>query len=354
MTDSKAALVFGASGIIGRGFLRHLDGLNDWDITGVMRNPPNFDTRAEHLSVDLTDRDASLSGLRDVPEITHVFYTAYQDYPTWEAAAEPNTEMFKNAMDGLLQNAPNLEHVQILQGAKYYGRHLGPYKKHPLKRMIHGTCRRASTSGKRIIFANSRSDGRGTGQPYVRKRCVASRSATPLNLTSVVAVYAAISKELGLPLRWPGKPEAFYTIYQVTDYDILGKSMVWAATTPACANEVIQCHQWRRFTAGKHMWGRIAEYFDMEAGPPQQINLAQMMADKETALGRNRREARAWRQHPSTRRRNWAFGDYAFSSDWDVCMDTTKCRRAGFLDFIDTEEMFINQFDELRKAKIIP
>ena len=351
MTDSKAALVFGASGIIGRGFLRHLDGLNDWDITGVMRNPPNFDTRAEHLSVDLTDRDASLSGLRDVPEITHVFYTAYQDYPTWEAAAEPNTEMFKNAMDGLLQNAPNLEHVQILQGAKYYGRHLGPYKT-PSKEDDPRHMPPSLYFGQEDYLRELKV-GRSWNWSAIRPQAVCGFSiGNPLNLTSVVAVYAAISKELGLPLRWPGKPEAFYTIYQVTDYDILGKSMVWAATTPACANESFNVtngdvYRW------EHMWGRIAEYFDMEAGPPQQINLAQMMADKEP-LWDEIVAKHGLAPTPFDKAANWAFGDYAFSSDWDVCMDTTKCRRAGFLDFIDTEEMFINQFDELRKAKIIP
>jgi nucleoside-diphosphate-sugar epimerase len=351
MTDSKAALVFGASGIIGRGFLRHLDGLNDWDITGVMRNPPNFNTRAKHLSVDLTDRDASLASLKDVPQVTHVFYTAYKDYSTWEEAAEPNTEMFKNAMDGLLQNAPNLGHVQILQGAKYYGRHLGPYKT-PSKE---GDPRHMPPS---LYFGQEDylrelQVGQSWSWSAIRPQAVCGFSiGNPLNLTSVVAVYAAISKELGLPLRWPGKPEAFHTIYQVTDYDILGKSMVWAATTPACTNESFNVtngdvYRW------EHMWGRIAEYFDMETGPPQQINLAQMMADKEP-LWDEIVAKHGLASTPFDKAANWAFGDYAFASDWDVCMDTTKCRRAGFLDFIDTEEMFINQFDELREAKIIP
>ena len=31
----------------------------------------------------------------------------------------------------------------------------------------------------------------------------------PMNLTMVIAVYAAISKELGLPLRFPGRPGAY-------------------------------------------------------------------------------------------------------------------------------------------------
>jgi len=351
MTDRNTALVFGASGIIGRGFLRHLDGLNDWDIIGVMRNPPEFETRAEHLPIDLTDRGECLAGLKDVPQVTHVFYTAYKDYPTWEEAAEPNTEMFKNAMDGLIRNAPNLRHVQILQGAKYYGRHLGPYKtpsreddpRHMPPSLYFGQedCLRELQEGQPWTWS------------AVRPQAVCGLSiGNPLNLTSVVAVYAVISKELGLPLRWPGKPAAYYTIYQVTDSGLLGKSMVWAATTPACANEAFNIANGDVFR-WEHMWERIADYFGMTVAPPQQIDLSMMMADKEP-LWNEIVEKHDLAATPFEKAANWAFGDYAFGSDWDVCMDTTKCRRAGFLDFVDTEEMFVRQFDELRAARIIP
>ncbi|MBH62532.1 MAG: NAD-dependent dehydratase [Alphaproteobacteria bacterium] len=351
MTDRKVALVFGASGIIGRGFLRHLDGLNDWDIIGVMRNLPNFDTRAEHLAVDLTNRDECLAGLNNVPHVTHAFYTAYKDFPTWEAAAEPNTEMFENAMDGLLANAPNLEHIQILQGAKYYGRHLGPYKT-PSREDDPRHMPPSLYFGQEDYLREIQS-----GQPWswsaVRPQAVCGLSiGNPLNLTSVLAVYAVISRELGLPLRWPGKPEAFHTIYQVTDYEILGKSMVWAATTPDCANEAFNITNGDVFR-WDYMWEHVAGYFGMEVGPPQQINLAMMMADKEP-LWNEIVEKFDLAPTPFDKVANWSFGDYAFASDWDVCMDTTKSRKAGFLDFIDTKDMFLQQFDELRDAKIIP
>ena len=351
MTDQKTALVFGASGIIGRGFLKHLDGLNDWDIIGAMRNPPDFETRAEHLAVDLTDRSASLADLKDVPQTTHVFYTAYKDYPTWEKAAAPNSEMFKNAMDGLLQNAPNLDHVHILQGAKYYGRHLGPYKtpskeddsRHMPPSLYYG----------QEDYLRGLQEGQSWTWSAVRPQAVCGFSiGNPLNLTSVVAVYAVLSRELGLPLRWPGKPKAYRTVYQVTDANILGKSMVWAATTEACANEAFNITNGDVFR-WEHVWSRIAGYFDIEVGPPQQIDLVQMMADKEPvwdAIVKKHNLAAT----PFSKAANWAFGNYALGSDWDVCMDTTKCRKAGFYDFIDTEEMFVRQFDELREARIIP
>jgi hypothetical protein len=37
-----------------------------------------------------------------------------------------------------------------------------------------------------------------------------------MSILPAIAVYAAISKELGLPLRFPGRPGAYDTIYQVT------------------------------------------------------------------------------------------------------------------------------------------
>jgi hypothetical protein len=37
-----------------------------------------------------------------------------------------------------------------------------------------------------------------------------------MNLISVIAVYAAISRELGLPLRFPGPESVYRALYQVT------------------------------------------------------------------------------------------------------------------------------------------
>ena len=44
---------------------------------------------------------------------------------------------------------------------------------------------------------------------------------------TAIAVYAAISRELGLPLRFPGKPGAFDTIYQVTEFTHFANAALW-------------------------------------------------------------------------------------------------------------------------------
>ena len=51
---------------------------------------------------------------------------------------------------------------------------------------------------------------------------------------------------------------------------------------------------------------------------------------------------------------SWEFGDYVFKIDWDVMADTIKCRHAGFLEFVDSEKMFMNRLEELKNLHIIP
>ena len=58
--------------------------------------------------------------------------------------------------------------------------------------------------------------------------------------------------------------------------------------------------------------------------------------------------------NPVSRLANWHFTNYAFSNDWDVMSDTTKCRKYGFMEFIDSQEMFLGHFEMLKRMKIVP
>jgi hypothetical protein len=51
---------------------------------------------------------------------------------------------------------------------------------------------------------------------------------------------------------------------------------------------------------------------------------------------------------------SWPFGDFIFASGFDNIVNTIKARRAGFDACIDTEDMFREQFAELRRDRIIP
>ena len=78
-----------------------------------------------------------------------------------------------------------------------------------------------------------------------------------MNLIMVIGVYAAISKELGLPLRFPGPEPAYRALYQVTSADILAKATAWAGETASAANEAFNITNGDYFR-WQFMWPKIA------------------------------------------------------------------------------------------------
>ena len=59
--------------------------------------------------------------------MTHLFYAAYQDRPTWAELVPPNLAMLVNVSRRSARRA-RLRHVSLMQGYKVYGAHLGPFK----------------------------------------------------------------------------------------------------------------------------------------------------------------------------------------------------------------------------------
>ena len=101
----------------------------------------------------------------------------------------------------------------------------------------------------------------------------------PMNLLMVIAVYATISKQLGLPLRFPGTEAAYRALYQVTSANILARATDWAGSTPGAANEIFNITNGDYFR-GQHMWPRIAKAFHMERSDPVPTPLTNYMTDK--------------------------------------------------------------------------
>src|SRR5262245_23989285 len=125
---SKTALVIGATGMSGRALIGHLERDPDWDVIGVSRRKPYFETGARFLSIDLMDAASCREGFRDAAAATHVFYTAYADHPDIAQTRAPNVRMFANAIPAIEAAAESLRPISLVQGTKYYGAHLGPFK----------------------------------------------------------------------------------------------------------------------------------------------------------------------------------------------------------------------------------
>ena len=91
-----------------------------------------------------------------------------------------------------------------------------------------------------------------------------------MSLLMVIAVYAAISKELGLPLRFPGTEAA---LYQITSADILARATAWAGETEEAENEIFNITNGDYFR-WQFMWPRIARMFEMDVAEPVPMPLA--------------------------------------------------------------------------------
>ncbi|WP_437999379.1 SDR family oxidoreductase [Sorangium sp. So ce185] len=349
--QNKVALVVGAQGIIGRNLIDHLEALGEWDVIGLSRRGGAPAGRVRHVVVDLLDREDCRKKLGGLAEVTHIFYAAYQDRPTWAELVPPNLAMLVNVVDAVEPVASGLQHISLMQGYKVYGAHLGPFKTPARETDAHHMPPEFNVDQQ--AFLEARQKGRAWSWSALRPSVVCGFAlGVPMNLAMVIAVYAAMSKELGLPLRFPGKPAAYDRLIEMTDARLLGRATVWAATSAPCRNQAFNINNGDMFRWSE-MWPKIARMFDMEAAPPLPMPLADVMADKEP-LWNAMIEKHGLARHPYRDVSSWRFGDAVFSWDYDVIADGSKARRFGFHEHVETEAMFRGIFEDLRRRRIIP
>jgi nucleoside-diphosphate-sugar epimerase len=352
----RHALVVGAGGVIGRGVVTHLGSQSGWRVTGVSRSTPQMLLGREpagvaHVEADLLDPAELSQRLGKVEDITHLVYAAFQQRTDPVEEIPPNLAMLANSVQAVESAGHPLQHVTLFQGGKYYGSHLGPFKTP------------ARESDPRHIGANFYFDQ----QDYLAKASASSSwtwtalrpeavagdsVGTPMNLLMVIAVYAAISKELGLPLRFPGTVAAYDVLYQMNEASLLGEAAVWAGTEQRCAGEAYNITNGDAFR-WRHMFPVIADAFDMELADPAPITLARQMAGYD-GLWQSMIQRHGLVPIPYEKVAAWGFGDFIFNSEYDNVRSDLKARAHGWNHFVDSEEMFSRLLAGLRASHVVP
>lgn len=350
MAGKRVALVVGARGVIGGNLIDHLEATGLWQIIGLSRRGGANSERVQHMSVDLLDPIDTVDKLSGLTDVTHIFYAAYQDRPTWAELVEPNVAMLVNTVSAIEPVAKQLEHISLMQGYKVYGAHLGPFK--TPARESDPPHMPPEFNVDQQQFLEDRQRGKDWTWSAIRPSVVCGVAlGNPMNLALVIAVYASMSKQLGVPLRFPGKPGAYSSLIEMTDAGLLAEATVWAATTPACANQAFNINNGDLFR-WEHMWPKIAEFFELDVAPPLPMSMDVVMADKEPLWDSMIRE-HGLRNTAYADVSSWAFGDFVFGWDYDVIADGSKARRFGFHRHVDTEEMFLRLFTDMRERKLI-
>lgn len=352
----QTALVVGAQGVIGRNLADHLVALGDWTVIGLSRRGGTDGARLRHVAVDLLDAADARAKLGGLSEVTHVFYAAYQDRPaqgasSWSALVAPNLAMLKNTIDAIEPAAPGLRHVSLMQGYKVYGAHLGPFKTPARESDPPHMPPEFNVDQQQCL--ERRQQGKTWSWSALRPAVVGGFAlGNPMNLAVAIAVYASIAKELGLPLRFPGKPGAYDALLEMTDAGLLARASVWAATAPAAANQAFNINNGDLFRWSE-LWPKLAAWFDLDVAPPLPMALADVMADK-APLWQAMTERHGLAGHSYAAVSAWGFADFVFSWDYDMFADGSKARRAGFHEHVETEAMFYRIFDDLRRRRVIP
>jgi nucleoside-diphosphate-sugar epimerase len=347
----KKAVVAGALGVSGRAIVNHLIELGDWEVIGLSRRSPDFPTSARFLAVDLLDREEVERHLGAFNDVTHVYYTALQMRPNPFEEVRLNLAMLQHTVEVVERSSNRLRKVVLMEGAKYYGAHLGPYKtpaqEHDPRHMP------PNFYYDQEDYLKARSATQGWSWTALRPSCICGFAVgNPMNMATVIGVYGSLCRELGLPLRYPGSARAYGALMEMTDSDLLAKAAVWAAETERCDGEAFNItngdfHRW------EYLWPRLADYFRLPVAPPLRLPLCQFMSDKEP-LWRSMVEKYNLLDYSFQDAAAWPFGEAVFNIEYDVMSDTTKAKKFGFHEVVCTEEMLIRLMVGFQKLRFIP
>jgi nucleoside-diphosphate-sugar epimerase len=359
---SRTVLVAGASGLVGFAAAKHFATLDGWKVVAVSRRLPEGLDGVELISVDLLDRERCADVFGRMGGVTHLVYAALFEKPGliqgWRERdqMETNRTMLANLFEPLQAAAPGLEHVTLLQGTKAYGAHLGPIAipaKERQPRHPHENFYWLQEDDLR-----ERQRGQAWRWTILRPQVIVGESlGSHMNVLPAIGVYAALLREAGRPLSFPGGPP---WVREAVDADLLARACAWAATSPACANETFNINngdvfEWRQ------VWPAIAETLGMEVGPDEPVSLDDSLPPREgewRAIVR-KYDLRAPETFAAFVGQGFVYADRQFAhgakrTPPTTLVSTIKARQAGFHDCMDTEDMFRKWFRRFQDLRWLP
>jgi nucleoside-diphosphate-sugar epimerase len=348
----RTALVAGAGGAASKRLIETLLADPGWSVVALSRTARPDGGRLTWLAADLFDRTACARALPPYGGITHVFYTARAKHgETGVESVEDNVTMLRNMLDAIEPVASGLDHVHLVQGTKYYGMHLGPFRTP------------AREDDLRPDFPNFYYDQQGLLAERSRGRRWAWSASRPTfiydfaperarNGAVVIGAYAAICRELGEPFDFFGSEAAFNAFRDFTDASLLAHAMRHIAVTPACRDQAFNVvngdtKRWR------DLWPTLAAQCGVAPGAVRPIRFVDWIADKNPVWSRIV-ERHGLIPTPLHDVADWAFADFHWSQGYDVVSDQGKLRAAGFAETVDSEKMLLDQLHAYREAKILP
>jgi len=347
------ALIAGATGAIGGALASHLATLPDWRVVGVCRTPPKRPIKGiSYIHTDLMHAAACRTAIAGHTDITQVFFCGRAPHDDrGRESIENNVAILGNVIDAAAAASKHLAHVNLVQGGKYYGVHVGPF------------ANPAREDDPRSITPNfyydqedllrSRSKDAQWGWSAARPNTLLHFSPdNARNLVSTLGAYAALCREIGIPLDFPASEGSYTSLVQVTTTTLLARGMAWMATHEPARNNAFNLTNGDVFRWSR-LWPQLADAFHIRCGTPRPVVLADVMPEWEAVWPRVVKRHGLVDQ-PLTAVANWAFADATLLRWWDEILSTNKARDFGFHGWDDSERRFMAIVQQYRDAKILP
>jgi nucleoside-diphosphate-sugar epimerase len=352
---AKTALVVGASGIVGNAAAQLLIE-QGWIVYGLARRPTS-QASVRPVAADLRDTEGTAAALAGI-DPDAVFITTWLRQDNEAENIRVNSAMVRNLLNGLPKPS-RPRHVALVTGLKHY---LGPFEAYGKGSLPQTPFREEQErldvanfyyAQEDELFAAAARDGFSWSvhRPHT---VIGKAVGNAMNMGTTLAAYATLCREKHQAFTFPGSAAQWNGLTDMTDARLLAKHLLWAATTPAAANEAFNVVNGDVFR-WNWMWGRIAEWFGVKAAP-----FDGTMRPLETQMAE---DAGLWRR--IAERQGLAEPDLGLlASPWhtdadlgrpiEVVTDMSKSRRLGFSAYQPTDDAFFDLFKRLRADRLIP
>jgi hypothetical protein len=290
-----------------------------------------------------------------------------------------------------------LKRVLLVTGGKQYGVHLGEVKNPMLEsdpwlkgdqwppnfyyrqqESLHKFCEKNSHVSWVVTYPND---------------VIGFAKGNFMNLATSVGLYAAVTKELGQDLAFPGN-EVFYKKFDSFTYSVLHAEFCeWAILEPKCANQAFNMFN-GEVESWENMWPRLAARFGMKVkadqfsgpegklaqrnkltdNPPlsvianeiglkgrvppsevaNRISLVKWSQEEDVKKAWERLAEREGLQKDAFEKATWAFLDFVLGRSYDIVMSMSKAREYGWTGYYDTWKALSDVYGELEADKILP
>ena len=358
---NKKVVVAGATGLVGSAALRHFAGAGGAEVIALSRRKPRELHGARFVAIDLGDASQCARAAGEMRGATHLVYAALHERPDlvggWrdEGQIRTNELMLRNLM-AALEPVAALKHVALLQGTKAYGVHVRPLTV-PAREGRSEMYEQPNFYWAQENFLRELQRDKSWHFSILRPVLIVGLAmGGAMDLIPPLGVYAAMMREQGKPLDYPGGAAR---VAQAVDVDLLARAIAWSGEAATARNEAFNVTNGDVFT-WENIWPAIADALAMNPGKAVPLSMVKESANWTAPWDALRRKHNL--TSPNLQEfvgLSFQYADYSMRYGHSEAgppsiVSTVKINRAGFTEMMDTEDMFRKWFGKARASRLLP